>query len=394
MGHGVTVGKVLGIEIRLDYSWFLVFAFFSWQLSVGLFPNEYQFGPAISWLLGITAALLLFASVLIHELSHALMARRYGIEVQGITLFLFGGVAQIKGEPERPGQEFAIAAVGPLTSIVLGAGSLALMWLAAVWNLGTLAALFNYLGWINIGLALFNLIPGFPMDGGRILRSAMWKATGNLEGATRWASYTGRAVGWLMIGYGLYLFLHPQIGGFGALWLVFIGWFLNNAAASAYSQLVMRRTLITVPVTEALAQDVPGVDWDLRVRDFVNGYLLRYDHPYYPVWRDGEITGLVTVDEVRKLDREYWGVTAVGAIALPLEEEPAVESGENAWDAVMELLDTDAPRLLVLQNGRLRGVITRESISSLLERQKLFGRSRRGARKEARRIPVRKRQAV
>jgi Zn-dependent protease/CBS domain-containing protein len=373
MGNSIRVGKILGIEIRLDYSWFLVFLLIVFILGFGFFPAEYQFGPALSLALGVIAALLLFACVLIHEISHSLVARQYGIEVHGITLFLFGGVAQIKGEPETPAQEFFIAGIGPVVSAALGLFALGVAWVLA--NAGTPLppiALLSYLGWINLLLAVFNLIPGFPMDGGRILRSALWKASGDLVHATRWASFAGRGFGYLLIAGGVFLIFAGIAAGafhFGGLWLIFIGWFLNNAAQAAFQQLLVRRALSEVPVTEAMLPDLPAVDAETRVDDFVNQYLLRQDNRLYPVSRDDEIVGLVTLDDVRKLDRQYWGVTAVGALARAAEQEQAVEDTASAWDALTTMVDADRALLLVRREGRVQGIVTQESIMRLAQRK-------------------------
>jgi Zn-dependent protease/CBS domain-containing protein len=371
MGGSIRLGRVLDIEVRLDYSWFLVFFFMVWALSSRVFPGLFDFGPAINAVLGTAAALLLFASVLVHEFSHALVARRHGIEVSGITLFLFGGVAQIKGEPESPKAEFQIAAVGPATSFGIGFLCLALAWLTGT-ALGAapLAALFTYLGMINIILALFNLVPGFPLDGGRILRSAIWHLTGNLRKATRWSSNVGQTFAWLLIGYGLYQLFHQNLGG---LWSICIGWFLNNAAESAYQQLLMRRALQGVPIEEAVIHDVPEVDAELRIPEFVDRYLLRYDYSAYPVTRDGELVGVVTVEDVRSLEREYWGVTAVGSIAHAADEERIIFARADAWTALTQMIEADVPRLLVMQDGRPVGFVSRESILRLIQRRMRLG---------------------
>ncbi len=372
MGRGIRLGSLLGFEIRLDYSWFLVFFLMAFSLSQGLFPGEYQFGPALSWTLGISAALLLFASVLVHEIAHALVARHYGIEVQGITLFLFGGVAQIRGEPETPRQELMIAGAGPLISVALGIACLLGSWAAALLRpLFPVAALLNYLGWINLFLAAFNMIPGFPMDGGRILRSAIWHVTGDLDRATRWASLAGSGFAWLLIGFGILSYFTGS--GFGALWLVFIGWFLYNAARTAYQQLRVRTALSAVPVTDAMLADLPAVDADMRVREFVDQYLLRRQSRVFPVVRGEELVGLITLEQVRRLDREYWGVTAVGAIARSPEEEQAMDAGRSAWEALGEMAESETGRLLVFGEGRLRGIVTQDSIMQLLQRRLSLG---------------------
>jgi Zn-dependent protease len=365
----------LGLEIRLDYSWFLIFFFLSWTLGSGIFPAAYHLPQPLSAVLGVTASLLLFASVLVHEMGHALVAKWQGTEVDGITLFLFGGVAQIKSEPESPRAEFLIAVVGPFVSFAIGLGFLGLWMLLGgpfAFLLGesrqALAAIANYLGVINVVLALFNLIPGFPLDGGRILRSALWAGTKDLLKATRWASFIGQVCAWGFIAKGL---SDVILGGhFSGFWMVFLGWFLNSSAASAYQQLVVRRALWNVPVSQVLqAEEGPAVDGDLRIPEFVESYLLKDPRPYYPVFRHGDFLGLVSAEDVAQLERNLWGVTCVAALARCPAEDAAVDENLNAWAALTQMLESDAPRLLVLHNGKAEGVVTRDSILKLVQRR-------------------------
>lgn len=372
MGSGVRLGKILDFEIRLDYSWFLVFLMSSWIMATSVFPEEYGLNAPASRALGVAAALLLFASVLVHELSHAVVARKHGIEVAGITLFLFGGVAQIKGEPETPRSEFLIAGVGPLVSGAIGLACLGLAWGLAPGVLARpLAALCHYLGVCNLGLACFNMIPGFPLDGGRLLRSGIWRVTGSLRKATRWASNVGQAFGWLLVGYGLWETLRHH--NFSGLWLVLVGWFLKNAARAAYQQLLLRRALRGVPLAEVMTHDIPQVDADIRIPEFVERYLMRCDYALYPVVREGELVGVVSVDDVRHLGRQYWGVTCVGALSHQPEQEGVLREDQDAWEAFTRILDTETSRLLVIRDGRLEGTVSRTSIIRLVQRKMRLG---------------------
>ncbi len=374
MGGSVRLGRVFDIEIRLDYSWFFVFFLVAWSLSGGLFP-QLGFAPGTSWVLGIVAAILLFVSVLVHEISHALMARRFDIEVDGITLFLFGGVAQIKGEPATPKAEFFIAGVGPLVSVIIGAVSLAVAFGIGFTGLKALAAVFGYLGAINITLALFNLVPGFPLDGGRLLRSAVWHFTGNVRKATRWASNMGRLFAWILIAYGVMQIL--GIGGrsniVGGFWMVLVGWFLNNAAQTAYQQLLLKRALSGVAVADVMSHNLPTIDADMRVSDFIPQFLVPYDFLAYPVVRHGEFVGVVTVDDIRRLPGDTWGVTCVGALAHPPENERVIDEYQDAWDALTQMLENNVPRLLVMHNGQLQGVVSRDAIVRLVQAKMQFG---------------------
>jgi len=368
MGGSIRLGTVFGFEVRLDYSWFVVFAVLAWNLSRFVFPRDYQFDPATSWVLGISAALLLFASVLVHEISHGLVARRFGIEVTGITLFLFGGVAQIKGEPSSPKQEFLIAVVGPVVSLLLGCACIPLSWsLAALPAWRAAAALTNYVGFINLALAAFNMVPGFPLDGGRILRSFLWQVSGNLRRSTRWAANFGHVFAWLLIAAGvLLLVLNRDPGG---LWLIFVGWFLNNAAEGAYQQVILRRALEGVPVSEVMTHDLPVIDADMPIPRFVDTYLLREDHTVYPISLAGEFVGVVTAADIRTLDRDLWSATSVGTLAHAPDETALIRADQNAWEAFSQMVESDAHRLLVMDQDRVHGVVCRESISSLLQRR-------------------------
>lgn len=375
MGRSIRVGTVLDLEIRIDYSWFLVFLLLVWSLSTGVFPVTYGFDARLSWMLGTVAALLLFFSVLVHEISHALVARAYGTEVSGITLFLLGGVAHIKSEPETPGAEFCIAAIGPVVSFLLGLLCLVGWWLTGGRVMlthgalpGPVAALFNYLGVVNIALALFNLIPGFPLDGGRILRSAIWKVTGSLRKATCWASLAGQGFGWLLIGLGLFQVVNGSFSGF---WLAFVGWFLHSAARASYQQQLLRGALNGVAVADVMSQEVPPVNAELRVRQFLEEYVLQYPHAFYPVVRDGEFVGIVATEDVQNLQRNLWGVTCVGVLAQMPEEERVVSEDVGAWDALARMIEQDAQRLLVIRDGRLKGIVSRDAIFRIVQRRRV-----------------------
>jgi Zn-dependent protease/CBS domain-containing protein len=369
MGGSLRVGSVLGFEVRLDYSWFLVLVIFTVGLGWTVFPSVYDIRPPASWVLGFVATLLLFGSVLIHELAHAVAARRCGVAVQAITLFLFGGVAQIKDDPPSPRAELLIAAAGPLVSLLVGLAALGASLAAPEARLlAPAVVLTNYLGWTNILLAVFNMVPGFPLDGGRLLRGVLWAVTGNLRLATRWASAAGQLFGGALIVYGLVfrVLLAHQPGGF---WLVFVGWFLYSAARAAYEQHVLRHALLGLAASSLMASDVPQVDADLRVPGFVDQYVLRYDQPAYPVLRDGEMTGVVLVDDVRKLDRDLWGVTSIGVLARTPEDTATIPDTTDAWDAVLEMTERDLPRLLVVREGELIGFLSRESVGQALRRR-------------------------
>jgi CBS domain-containing protein len=233
------------------------------------------------------------------------------------------------------------------------------------------AAVLNYLGIVNIALALFNMVPGFPLDGGRMLRSTLWHFTGSLRQATRWASLSGQGFGYLLVGYGLFRIVLAR--DFGGLWMVFVGWFLYSAAQSAYQQLLLQRALCGVSVSDLMTNEVPQVDGDMRIPEFVTGYVLQHDYSTYPVVRLGEFMGIVSIDDVRHLDRSLWGVTCVGALAHQPDGERVVAHNQDAWGALKQMVENDAPRLLVIDDGRLQGIISREAIMRLVQMEARLG---------------------
>lgn len=371
--RGFRLGKIAGFEVNIDWSWLIVFFLVVYSLSAFYFPRVYPgFGMITNWVLGMIAALLLFASVLAHELMHSVVARRYGIEIKGITLFIFGGVSQTKGEPQTPKIEFNMAIAGPLASFAIAAVFYGLRYLGVISNWPTaIVAICSYLGMINLILGIFNLVPGFPLDGGRVLRSGLWAWLGNLERATRYASYVGQGFGYLLMSYG---FLNMLGGAFiGGLWLIFIGWFLAGSARSSYEQVLLRQALSGVEVERVMTTDVPTVQPQVRVDDFVHDYLMRQEYACYPVIEDDKVQGIVSIDEVRSLPREQWHDTTVGQITQPVENEMKVSKDDDAWDALLKLATEDTRRLLVMHDGTLDGTVTQENILRLVRTKMELG---------------------
>ena len=328
MRNGFSVGRIFGIRITIDWSWIFIFVLVIWNLGTAVSDLHRFWSPVTIWGVAVVAALLFFASVLAHELAHSLVARAQGLPVRTITLFLFGGVSNIQREPRSPAAEFLMAIVGPITSIVLGVIFLVLGAISAgtlvqevmpsmtgLASLSPLAIILLWLGQINVLLGLFNLIPGFPLDGGRVLRSILWAATNNLRTATRWASWVGQAIGWLMIIAGVAMVFGARIpvlgtGFLGGLWLAFIGWFLNTAALQSYRQVVIHDILEGVPVARLMRTTVPTVPATISIGDLVHEYVMRTDERAFPVLQDGDhLAGLVCLDDVRKVPREDWDTT-------------------------------------------------------------------------------------
>ena len=385
MRSGFSIGRVFGINIRIDWSWLFIFFLVTWNLSTVFGQAHAGWGPTLVWGMAIVAAFLFFASVLAHELAHSLVARARGIPVRSITLFLFGGVSDIQREPDSPDVEFVMAIVGPLTSIVLG-GLLA--WLAGasagplqdtitnptatVARLSPLATLLLWLGSINVILGVFNLTPGFPLDGGRVLRSILWAATGNLRRATRWASWTGQAIAWLMIIGGISMAFGAQIPFFGTgltsgLWLAFIGWFLNSASVQSYQQVVVHDILEGVPVERMMRTDPPTCLPDCSVNRLVHEHIMRTDDQAFPVLDDGRLVGLVTLEDVRRVSRHAWDTTTVSEIMTPADQLTVVTPDKDAAEALNKLVQRDVRQLPVLRDRQLVGMLRRRDIIKWLQ---------------------------
>jgi Zn-dependent protease/CBS domain-containing protein len=383
---GLTIGRIFGIRITIDWSWIFIFVLVTWNVGTAVAHLHPAWGLATIWGVAVVAAILFFASVLAHELAHSLVARAQGLPVRTITLFLFGGVSNIQREPRAPGGEFLMAIVGPLTSIVLGVifivlggvstGTLmhtVLPSMAGLAHLSPLAIILLWLGQINILLGLFNLIPGFPLDGGRVLRSLLWAATGNLRTATRWASWVGQAIGWLMIIGGLAMIFGVQIpffgtGFLGGLWLAFVGWFLTMAAIQSYRQVVLEDVLEGVPVARLMRTTVPTVPATISISDLVDAHMMGTDERCFAVLQDGDhLAGLVCLDDVRKVPREAWETTRVQQIMTPMDQVAVVTPQEEASEALTELTGRDVNQVPVVQDGRLVGMLRRRDVLRWLQ---------------------------
>jgi len=360
MEASLRLGRLFGIPLELSYTWFFVFAMVTLSLAMYYFPSHYPlWPPATYWLVGLATSLFFFASVVAHELAHSLVARAKGIPVRSITLFIFGGVASIAREAKKPADELVMALVGPLTSVALAAlfGSL---WLLTRGINQPLAALARYLGWINLSLALFNLIPGFPLDGGRVLRSIVWGITGDLRWATRLASLVGQGVAALFIIVGLGM----SVAGRWAdgLWLIFIGWFLENAAVRSYRQLVLRQALRGVTVAEVMSRDCIAVPSDMTLTRLVYDYLLGTGRRCFFVTDEGRLRGLLTVHNVKGIPQPRWDEVTVAQAMTPYDALKKVSPQDEAL-AVLERMDEeDVNQMPVVEEGRLVGLIGRDRL--------------------------------
>lgn len=351
---GLPFLRIFDFEIRIDRSWFILLALIIWSFSGAVFPAQYPGrSTAVYLVMGVAAAVLLFASLIAHELSHAVVARAKGIPVEGITLFLFGGVARTSMEAERPGDEFLIAAAGPIASIVIALAFIGLGRYGALMGLPpTAAGIASYMGILNLVLAAFNLLPGFPLDGGRLLRAAVWRLSGDLTRATRWAASAGRWLAYLIMALGI---AQVVLGAnfMGGLWLVFIGWFLKRAAQDSYQQHRVRVRLDGVRAAEA-ARPAPVVPASMTIADLVGRFLLRHPAYTFVVEEGGRTVGTLDLDEVRKLPESEWQDHTVGDTMKPAGD-PA--SPDETLTRVMERLRRTRAPVLVFADDTLLGVI-------------------------------------
>ncbi|HLH23197.1 MAG TPA: site-2 protease family protein [Chloroflexota bacterium] len=364
MESSFKLGRLAGIEIGVHYTWLFAFLLVAWSLASGFFPANYPgWGLATYWVVGILAALALFASVLVHELSHSFVALARGQEVHSITLFIFGGVSNLKAESERPQDEFLISIVGPLTSFVLAA----IFWAAhQLVGLGDspLGAALGYLAIINLILGVFNLVPGFPLDGGRVLRSAIWAATGSLRRATDIASYVGQGVGFLLIFWGVARLLSGDF--FGGLWTAFIGWFLNSAAETTRQQQVLSENLRGVRVAELMDPHPPTTPPDLTVTEFVTEHVLRRGQRALLVTEAGRLLGIVSITDAKELPQEAWATTPVARIMTPTPLKTIAPDAD--LNTALELLvDGGLNQLPVVQAGNVVGLLSRADILRFIQ---------------------------
>jgi Zn-dependent protease/predicted transcriptional regulator len=364
---GIRLVKIAGIQIDIDYSWLVVFALVLWSLAAGYFPEQYP-GHAESqyWIVGAVATLLFFSSVLFHELCHAIMGNRLGEKIDRITLFIFGGMAHLTGEPKSAGDEFKIAAVGPLSSLVLGlfflliASSMALGAGSSLWT-----AVFRYLGFINIALAVFNLLPGYPLDGGRLLRAALWQRWGNIERATARAADWGSTIAWgLMAMGGLEIFGGALVGG---LWLIFIGLFLRSAAVSGYQGTIVEQTLQRIRVGDIMTSRPVTLPSEMSVSDAVENYFLKLGHGGFPVVTDGRVVGILSLPLVSTCPPEERGGRKVGDVMRPLDASIEINPSATALAALHQMNDASSGRLVVLDDGKLVGLITLSGITRFVQ---------------------------
>lgn len=367
----IPIGKILGIPIGVDYSWFLIFVLLSWILAKSYFPNEFKNWSIWQyWTVGIVTSIMLFVSVILHELGHSVIALKYKIKVKQINLFIFGGLAEIAGEPPKASAEFWIAIAGPIVSFLLS-GIFYLLQLLTQ-NITPVFAVFEYLAYINLVLAVFNLIPGFPLDGGRVLRAIVWGITHNLHRATYTAAMVGRFFGFFFIFIGFLQIFTGNVGN--GIWIAFIGWFLESAAMSQLQQQMLEEQLSGHWVSDAMSNDYAIVPDDTTIQDVVDNHFLGIGRRSLFVKKDDQFVGILTMHRIKEVSNDKWQDTYVTEVMIPISETQQVEPDTPLWDALLKMDKNGVNQLPVMEEGKLAGVLSRESIITFLSLQGFFGK--------------------
>jgi Zn-dependent protease/CBS domain-containing protein len=373
MSGSIHLGKIAGISIDINWSWLIILVLLTVSLATGWFPQIYhRWSAGAYWSAGLIAATLLFVSVLVHELAHSLVARSRGIPVKSITLFIFGGVSNIESEPTSAATDFLIAIVGPLTSLVIGV--IAFFLGAALLPVSAfLAAILSYLGVTNLLLGIFNLIPGFPLDGGRVLRSIIWGITGSMRTATRWASWIGETVAVIFILFGIFQ-LFFTVGGFlNGIWFAFIGWFLWQAARTANTQVMLQSLLKGATVADVMDRTPLTVPGEMTLRQFVDNYVFVHGVRSAMVVENGQLRGLITLADLRQVPQDRWEQEQVTQAMVPVQRLHAVTPGQSLNDVLPLMTQNNINQLPVVENGQVVGVVTRDRLMRYLEVRRELG---------------------
>jgi Zn-dependent protease/predicted transcriptional regulator len=366
---GIQIARVFGIPILVHFSWVVVFALIAWTLATGYFPEHDPNLPVTSyWARGLVASLLFFVSILLHELGHSYVAMRSGLVIRSITLFIFGGVAQLDSDPKDGRTEFRMAAAGPLVSLALAAVFYAAASLPFVG--GATRAVSRYLSFINVVVAVFNLVPAFPLDGGRLMRGLLWRRLGRVK-ATRVAATAGTLFAYFLILTGaLSLLRGASVGG---VWQILIGWFLKEAALNAYRQVRLDETLSDVTVGDAMVRDVATIPGDISVAEAAREHFMRTGYGAYPVVRGDDVVGLLPLRDILKMSPEEREGTSVQGAMTPLRDELVAAPGDPVLEALARMSRSGLGRLLVLDDGRLVGVLSPRGVLRQLKMRQELG---------------------
>jgi Zn-dependent protease/CBS domain-containing protein len=369
MRSNVKLGTISGIEIGLHYSWFIIAALIAFSLAEHFRQVNPGLGPGQIWIAALVTAALFFATLLLHELAHSLVAQARGLKVRAITLFALGGVSQIQDDATDAKTELLVAIAGPIASLIIGFGCLGIA-LGLGWQRSTephtaVAGVLVWLGYINFALAVFNMIPGFPLDGGRVLRAIVWAITKNSDRSTRIAARVGQFVAFLFILDGIWQFFSGA--GFGGLWIAFIGWFLMDAAKASYADVEIATALRGIRVSEVMSRDCSIVSPRMSLHEFVNTYLLRAGERCFAVEEQGRFVGLITPRDVGSIPRDRWDKTTVREAMRPLQELHIITPETPVLDALKLVTSKDVNQLPVVANGTLQGVVSRSQLLHLLQ---------------------------
>jgi Zn-dependent protease len=363
--NSIHLGRIFGIPVGVDYSWFLVFVLFTWTFATGYYPAEFKNWSTVEyWAVGAVTAVMLFASVLLHELGHSWVALRYKIPVRSITLYIFGGISQISAEPASALSEFWITIAGPIVSFAL-AGIFALLTII-VSGFAPLLALFKYLAYINLILGVFNLIPGFPLDGGGVLMSIVWGATHNRHRALLIASAVGSFFAYLFIFYGVFQIFNGNL--MNGIWIAFIGWFLISASRGRVIQERVKGLLSGHKAYEAMSRNYTAIQSDTTLQYLVDDHILGGSRRSFIVEKGDEVVGLLTLHHLKDIPKDQWSTITAAQAMIPASQLKQIRLDTELWDAIEEMDRDGVNQLPVLAVGRIQGMLTREDIISYLRK--------------------------
>jgi len=373
--RNIKLFKIFGIEVGLNWSWFLIFIMVIFSLSTQVFPGWYpQFSLLTNIILGFITAIFFFASVLTHELSHSVVANLRGVTIKRIDLFMFGGVAQMSKPPQTAVQEFLMAIAGPFASFILSI-FFGIFWFGlrlTNFKFLPIIAFFGYLSLINLSLGIFNLLPGFPLDGGRILRSILWYLTEDLLSSTRIASILGQIIGYGMAAFGFLSIFIYQLQSFGGLWFVVLGLFLQNLAKTSYKQETIRSSLETIFVRDVMRRDVQTINPDITLNDLVKNWFMIYGYKIFPVLENGKIIGTITTEDVKIIPKDRWLTTKVKEVLRPVKDTQLIDSNVNVIYAISKMNDKQLDYLLVTDQNKFLGIIYQNDIMRYVKLKRDF----------------------
>jgi Zn-dependent protease/predicted transcriptional regulator len=365
---GFTLFRIGGIEVIVDYSWLIIFFLSIYSMAEFYLPQSNQhYTVRQYWIMGTVAAVFFFISILLHELAHSFVAIKYGVQVTSIRLLIFGGLAQATSEPKNGRQEFLIALAGPATSMTLGLFFLGLCSVLAMGRGMTPPATIAFLlGGANVLIALFNMIPGFPLDGGRILRAFLWDHWDDMARATKVVSQLGNAFAIFLILFGLLQFLVTQ-SLLSGLWIIFVGLFMKQSAVASYQGVMLKRALVGVQVRQIMTESLVTVDWLLSLEELVRNYFYRRQFAQFPVFNRDEFIGMVSLDGVKSVSKDLWGFKQVRDIMTPLESVPCLKPTDDASEALSRMIAGDIGRMPVVEDGQLKGIVSRRDIMNFFK---------------------------